>query len=192
MKAILTGALALLLAGSAIAQERAFAIGHARPGMRLSEFRYSPHGAGNKVICSNDAQRPPGTSALDLPKIMTKAELNRCSVFSEKAGFWQQAEVPLAGAAAEFWLMAIKDDSGTERVAQIYARQPRPAYEKTLALLSDKLGPPAESRPGAARWKSAATEASAAHDGYEVKIFLAEPRLQALMQSRLDAAAKKK
>lgn len=189
---MLTGVLALLLAGSAYAQDRAFAIGHARPGMRLSEFRYSPHGAGHKVICSSDAPRPPGTSALELPKTMAKAEVNRCSVFIEKAGFWQQVEVPLAGAPAEFWLIAVKDEAGTERVAQIYARQPRPAFEGTLALLMAKLGQPTDSRPGTARWKSAATEASAAHDGYEVKVFLAEPRLQALMQARLDAAARKR
>ena len=188
MKTLLTALVAVLLAsGAAAAQERAYAIGHARPGMRLAEFRFAPHPAGSKVICSNDATLPPGVT-FDVPKPMLTAKVNRCALFADAGQGWRQVRIPLAGSPTDLVVMAVEDEGGLERVAQVHARQPRPGYEQTLAELVSKLGPPAESRPQVARWRSGGIEVMTGHDGYEAQVFMVETRLQALIQSRLDAA----
>lgn len=194
MRRLIAICVVLLMGGEAAAEERGFGIGLARPGMRLGEFRYAAHPAGAKVVCSNDQTKPPGSerTALDLPKAMAKAQVNRCALFVEVKGLWEQTKVPLGGTPAEFWLMAILDEAGTERVVQVYARQPPDAFEGTVAALGQRFGTPAVRDTRQAQWKTPQGEAQVAGDGIATQVFLTEPKLQALLQSRLQTSKQQK
>jgi hypothetical protein len=181
---------AVLAAGSAAAADKLFGVDIAKPGMRLAEFRYGAHPAGTKVACSRDPDQLAGVerTPLALPKAMDKARVQRCALFAlGKDGLWAPRPVDLAGTPSESWLMAIEDDDKVERVYQVYLRQPHDVFPRTIAAFADRFGDPAERDQASARWHTPGFDVTTTQDNDSVQVFMVDPRLQALMQARMEA-----
>ncbi|MGE5503446.1 MAG: hypothetical protein ACM31L_03395 [Actinomycetota bacterium] len=183
-------AAAAMAAGAAAAADKIFGVDVAKPGVRLAEFRYGAHPAGTKVVCSGDPDQPAGVerTPLTLPKSMDKAKVSRCALFAlGKDGLWTPRPVELVGTPSESWLMAIEDDDRVERVYQVYLRQPHDVFSRTVAAFVERFGDPAERDQANARWRTPAFDVMATQDKDSVQVFMVEPRLQALMQARMEA-----
>lgn len=177
----------MLAAALPAAAEEAFGVGRAKLGMRLGEFRYAAHPAGQKLVCSHDPDRPKGVGEgpLDLPKAMERARVARCALYTEDHGTLRPATVPLAGGLADFWLMAIEDGAGVERVFQLYLQRPADAFDHVVADFIAGLGAPAELGATQARWHSERVDAMVVREKGSTQVFVVDNRLQELMQARV-------
>ncbi|TAN80077.1 MAG: hypothetical protein EPN20_00110 [Magnetospirillum sp.] len=187
----------LLASGSATAQSsgKPYDIGLAQIGMRLNQLRFAALPANTKLVCSQDRDKPPGAehAPLGLPGAMMTARVVRCALFSEVAkDQWVVRQVPLAGTLTEFWFMAIEDESGSERIFQMTARQPREVFDTTAAALIERWGPPAQKTPHFIRWTSGTVEAQMADDNEGTVIFLFDHKLHQLLDSRMPRGKPKK
>jgi len=179
-----------LAAGSAAAQSagRPYDIGLAQIGMRLNQLRFAAFPPDTRLVCSQDQDKPPGAehAPLALPGAMVTAKVVRCALFTEAAkDNWILRQVPLAGTLTEFWFMAIEDDSGSERIFQMTARQPRDVFDKTAAALIERWGQPVLKTPHFIRWVSGTVEAQMADDNEGTVIFLFDTKLHQLLDSRM-------
>ncbi len=180
----------LLTAGGAAAQSsgKPYDIGLAQIGMRLNQLRFAAFPANTKLVCSQDQDKPPGAehAPLGLPGAMVTAKVARCALFTEAAkDQWILRQVPLAGTLTEFWFMAIEDESGSERIFQMTARQPREVFDKTAAALVERWGQPVQKTPHFIRWVSGTVEAQMADDNEGTVIFLFDNKLHQLLESRM-------
>ncbi|MDO8607416.1 MAG: hypothetical protein Q7R40_12840 [Phaeospirillum sp.] len=174
---------------------RPYDIGLAQIGMRLNQLRFAAWPPDTKLVCSQDQDKPPGAehAPLGLPGAMMTARVVRCALFNEVAkDRWVLRQVPLAGTLTEFWFMAIEDEAGSERIFQMTARQPREAFDKTAAALTERWGAPAQKSPHFIRWVSGSVEAQMADDNEGTVIFLFDNKLHQLLESRIPKGKPKK
>lgn len=188
----------ILIAARPVAAEtpqRPFDIGLAQIGMRLNQLRFAAFPANTRLVCAQDQDRPPGAdrTPLALPAAMIAARVNRCALFTEtgKDG-WVQRQVVLAGTPADFWFMAIEDESGAERIFQMTGRQPREAFDKTAAALIERWGPPALKTAHYIRWINGPIEAQMADDNEGTVLFLVDTKMHQLLDSRMPKPKPKK
>ncbi len=165
---------------------------YARPGMEVGRLRDAAWPPGARLLCGDDAALPDGLGPvarqqLTLPPPMVKARMARCGLFvADASGGWIPAQVPLAGNPAELWAMTIVDDDGADKVMQIHMLQRRQMFHDTEAFLSGRFGPPDQQAATAARWRTAAAEATVGPDrGGGLTLLMVDTRLQDLMQARL-------
>jgi len=197
MRKSLMAALGLVLASApALAQSaKPYDIGMAQIGMRLNQLRFAAFPANTKLVCSSDQDKPPGAEhePLGLPGAMVAAKVNRCAVFTEAAkDQWTLRPVIVAGTLTDFWFMAIEDESGSERIFQITARQPREVFDKTAKSLIERWGQPAQNTPHFVRWTQGTVEAQMADDNEGTVIFLFDTKLHQLLDSRMPHGKPKK
>lgn len=180
----------LLTASPAAAQStgKPYDMGLAQIGMRLNQLRFAAWPADTKLVCSQDQDKPPGAehAPLGLPGAMVTAKVSRCALFTEAAkDHWILRLLPLAGTPADFWFMAIEDESGSDRIFQMTARQSREAFDKTAAALIERWGAPVQKTPHFIRWVSGSVEAQMADDNEGTVIFLFDNKLHQLLDSRM-------
>jgi hypothetical protein len=182
-----------LWGGAAKADEPALSLGYAWPGMMLGQLRYATWPAGTKLLCGADKALPDNLGptalqALAVPKPMAKAQVTRCGLFAEDADgkAWSPRPVQLGANPAELWAMALTEDNGGDKVAQIYLIQKKEMFADSLDLLSGRFGAPTDHANGAVRWTKGRAEAMLARDqAGGVFLLLVDDRLQELMQARI-------
>jgi hypothetical protein len=188
LPAILFTAASLFAISADAVEPKVFNLGVLQPGMRLGVFRYAAHPAGVKLVCSQDEEKPKGAdrTPLELPKAMTNARVNRCALFGEdEKGLWAPRKLDVAGTPSEYWIMAIEDDSGTERIYSLTARQSIEAFDKTALNLTERWGPPAQKGARFVHWNNSSADGQIADDGEGVSIFLYDIKLQEMVNTRI-------
>lgn len=195
MRALAIAAALVLLAPAALAEDREYDLGFARPGMMQGQFRYGAWPAGVKVFCSDDKDRPEelDKAGFALPKGIARMGASRCGLFAEDKDGWRPYRLETAGWSTELWGLFFPDGAGTPRLVQLYLTQPAEAFDSLYRAWTDKLGPPTEKRAKLARWSNARNDAAIIHDGgASLHAYLVDNRLQAAMNARMQQPAAKR
>jgi len=178
--------------------EKAYGLDFVIPGMTVAQLRTTRFPGGLRLVCGTDRELPQidpaDKPALTVPEEMAKAGADHCAVFGPepKHKTFQIQQTKLAGNPADFWILAVVDDFGAQRVAQVLMAQPNTNFADTVDYFSQRFGTPQQRTTTTAHWKNGRGEAMVnATSSGETRIFLVDNHLQALLTERISQAKKK-
>jgi hypothetical protein len=177
MKKLLTALMLLsmpavaLLAKPALALDRPFEIGRARPGMLMDEFRYAAHPPGARPFCSTDPGLPPGVAGQ--PSLLPPStKLAKCGLFDQDSkGAWRPFALELGGVQGQLWT-TYSEINGGWRLVQAMVWMPRDGFAQAGDSLAKRWGQPAEREPVELRWKNGTSQASLLKDETATVVFV--------------------
>jgi hypothetical protein len=182
----------LLLSMPALAADKEFDLGFARPGMMQGQFRFGAWPPGMAVYCSDDPDKPASLGKLlAMPQQMTNLGATRCALLSvDDKGGWSQAKRKVAGQPGQMAATFGPDAGGTKRLVQLFIEFPRAGFPDLGKFLTSRFGAPQDQGDTLIRWKTPKQEAILVHeDGDTATLMLFDLALQAQMDAKMQAIA---
>jgi len=192
---VMVTALMVLASVPALATEREFDLGWARPGMMQGQFRFGAWPPGMAVRCSDDADLPKDLAQLlYMPKPMMDLGATRCALMKvDDKGVWKPAQRKIAGIPLEMSATFAPDMQDTRRLVQLFMTGPRESYAGLVRHFVARFGPPTTENERLVHWQTARNEALVMHEeGETVLGMLVDTKLQESMNQRLEEARKRK
>lgn len=192
---MMVAVLLALVAVPAVAAEREFDLGWARPGMMQGQFRFGAWPPGMAIRCSDDPDLPKDLGQLlYMPKPMMDLGATRCALMKvDDKGAWKPAQRKIAGIPLEMSATFAPDMQDTRRLVQLFMTGPREAYAGLVRHFVARFGPPTTENERLVHWQTARHEALVMHEeGETVLGMLVDTKLQEAMNQKLEAARKRK
>lgn len=186
---------AMLAAAPALAEEREFDLGFARPGMMQGQFRFGAWPPGMAIYCSDDPDLPRDLGRLlFMPKQMLDLGATRCALMAvDDKGGWRIAKRKIAGHPVEMSATFAPDMQGTRRLVQLFITAPREGYAGLVRHFVARFGPPTEDTERLVHWVSPRNEALVMHEeGDTALAMLIDIKLQDAMNEKLNQVTKRK
>ena len=159
MKTLACAVVLMLAALPLRAEEAVFDLGFARPGMEQAQFRSTPWGAGVRVWCSNDEDRPDQV-VIAMPKGAARSGAARCGLYQQgEGGDWSPKPLDLAGWPGEVCAIFLPDASGVSRLAQLSLALPEQAFNDLARWWDQIFGLPTLRRGRLVHWSTQGSDA---------------------------------
>jgi hypothetical protein len=182
----------LLVSTPALAAEKDFDLGFARPGMMQGQFRFGAWPPGMAVYCSDDPDKPAALGKLlAMPHQMANLGATRCALLAiDDKGVWSQAKRKIAGQPGQMAATFGPDAGGTKRLVQLFIEFPRAGFADLGKFLTSRFGAPQDQADTLIRWKTPKQEAVLVHeDGDTATLMMFDLALQAQMDAKMQAIA---
>ena len=164
MRMILCALVLMVVALPVRAEDIAFDLGFARPGMEQAQFRAHGWGVG-QVICSNDADHPHDVD-FAMPKGVARVGAVRCGLYAlDGADHWQPTPVTVAGWPGEVRALFLPDGAGIARLVQLKLTLPAAAFDDVARAWDRLFGLPTLRRDQLVHWSNARNDATIVGDG---------------------------